>query len=215
MIVINTDYQSNHRMLHVPTPTPRPGGQPPSGDPSSNHPRASDPRGTELPGGEPLPELASRLGYLLKHAQLRLAELTGAAMAPFGVTGRQCAVLIAIDSRAPLSQQEVAHRLGVDRTTMVALIDELEGKGLVQRRRDHDDRRRNVVALTGAGHTTLGHASRAGDEAERRFLSALPGDGAARLKEALRAVAFPSPASAAPDEPAAVLAQLGDGGDPQ
>ena len=63
------------------------------------------------PAGEPLPALAGRLGYLLKHAQLRLSELTGSAMAPFGITGRQCAVLIAIDSQAPLSQQEVAGRL--------------------------------------------------------------------------------------------------------
>ena len=66
-------------------PPPRPDGQPPD----------------DLPGGEPLPALASRLGYLLKHAQLRLAELTGAAMAPFGVTGRECAVLIAVNSQAP------------------------------------------------------------------------------------------------------------------
>jgi DNA-binding MarR family transcriptional regulator len=193
----------------VPT-TPRPGARPPSGDPGG-----TDPAGTGLPGGEPLPALASRLGYLLKHAQLRLAELTGAAMAPFGVTGRQCAVLIAIDGRAPLSQQEVAHRLGVDRTSMVALIDELEGNGLVQRRRDPDDRRKNVVTLTEAGRTTLGNASRAGDDAERRFLSALPGDRAAGLKEALREVAFPPPASGPGEEPAAVLTQLGDGRDPQ
>lgn len=181
-------------------PTSDPGDQPPISNPTV---------------GEPLPALADRLGYLLKHAQLRLAELTGAAMAPFGVTGRECAVLIAVDSRAPLSQQEVAHRLGVDRTTMVALIDELEGKRLVQRRRDPDDRRKNVVALTEAGRTTLRKASRAGDEAERRFLSALTGDQATRLKEALRVAAFPPPGSPAGEQRAAVLAQLGDGRDPQ
>jgi DNA-binding MarR family transcriptional regulator len=145
-----------------------------------------------LPDGEPLPALASRLAYLLKHAQERLAGLTGAAMAPFGVTGRECAVLIAIDSMPPISQQEVARRLGVDRTTMVALIDVLEGKGLVERRRDPDDRRKNVVALTEAGRVTLRRASRAGDEAERRFLAALSGDEAAGLRRALRTVAFPA-----------------------
>src|SRR6266704_7192861 len=91
-------------------------------------------------GIQPLPALAGRLGYLLKHAQLRLAELTSSAMAPFGISGRECAVLIVIDDRAPLSQQEVARRLAVDRTTMVALIDDLESKGLVQRRPDPDDR---------------------------------------------------------------------------
>jgi DNA-binding MarR family transcriptional regulator len=145
------------------------------------------------PGGEPLPALAGRLGYLLKHAQLRLAELTASAMAPFGITGRQCAVLIAIDSQAPLSQQEVAGRLGVDRTTMVLLIDELENKRLVQRRRDPGDRRKNVVVLTEAGRTTLRAAASASDEAERLFLGSLSGDEAAQLRQALRAVAFPAP----------------------
>lgn len=91
---------------------------------------------------------------------------------------------------------EVAHRLGVDGTTMVALIDELESKGLVQRRRDSDDRRKNVVALTEAGRTTLRRASGAADEAERRFLGSLSDDEAAKLKEALRAVAFPAPGKA-------------------
>ena len=150
------------------------------------------------PVGEPLPELAGRLGYLLKHAQLRLAELMASAMAPFEITGRQLAVLIAVDSRAPLSQQEVARRLGVDRTTMVLLIDELENKQLVQRRQDPDDRRKNVVALTDTGRTTLREASRAGDEAERLFLGSLSGDEAAQLRQALRAIACPAPAEPVP-----------------
>ena len=151
------------------------------------------PPSDQPPAGEPLPALASRLGYLLKHAQLRLAELTAAAMAPFGITGRQCAVLIAIDSQPPPSQQEVARRLGVDRTTMVLLIDELENKRLVQRRPDPGDRRKNVVALTDAGRTTLREASGATAEAERLFLGSLSEDEAGRLREALRAVAFPAP----------------------
>jgi len=145
------------------------------------------------PAGEPLPGLAGRLGYLLKHAQLRLAELTASAMAPFGITGRQLAVLIAIDSQAPLSQQEVARRLGVDRTTMVLLIDELENKRLVQRRQDPGDRRKNVVALTDAGRTTLRAAASASAEAERLFLGSLSDDAATQLRHALRSVAFSAP----------------------
>lgn len=144
--------------------------------------------------GEPLPVLANRMGYLLKHAQMRLAELTAAALAPFGITGRQLAVLLAIDSQAPLSQQEAARRLGVDRTTMVALIDELEGKRLVRRQQDSADRRKNVIALTSAGRATLHDASRASDDAERRFLGLLTGEQAAEVRQALRVIAFPSPA---------------------
>jgi DNA-binding MarR family transcriptional regulator len=142
--------------------------------------------------GGPLPALADRFGYLLKHAQLRLAGLTGSALAPLRISGRECAVLIAIDDRAPLSQQEVARRMGVDRTTMVALIDDLEHKGLVQRRQDPDDRRKNVVVLTDAGRDTLRRATAATDEAERLFLGSLSDDETAMLKKALQAVAFPS-----------------------
>ena len=137
--------------------------------------------------------LGARLGYLLKHAQQRLAEFTAPALAPFGISGRELAVLMTIDDLVPLSQQDVADRLGVDRTTMVLLIDELENKGLVQRRRDPDDRRKNVVVLTDAGRTTLRDASRASAEAERLFLGPLSGDEAARLRQALRAIAFPAP----------------------
>jgi len=143
------------------------------------------------------------MGYLLKHAQLRMAELNAAALAPFGITGRQLAVLLAIDSQAPLSQQEAAGRLGVDRTTMVALIDELEGKQLVQRRQDPADRRKNVVALTPAGRATLAEAGKASDEAERRLLAPLTGDQAAQVREALRMIAFPPVTEPAVTEPAA------------
>jgi DNA-binding MarR family transcriptional regulator len=129
-----------------------------------------------------------RLGYLLKHAQLRFAELNAAAMEPFGITGRQLAVLIAIDNRSPQSQQEVAGRLGVDRTTMVALIDELEQKRLVDRYPSPGDRRKNVVVLTATGLETLEKAGRAGDEAERRFLAALSETDAAAFRRLLSAL---------------------------
>jgi DNA-binding MarR family transcriptional regulator len=85
-----------------------------------------------------------------------------------------------------VSQQETAGRLGIDRTIMVALVDSLERKGLVERRPHPGDRRRNVVELTGAGEETRRRATRASQEAERRFLAARDQDEAKRLKEALR-----------------------------
>jgi DNA-binding MarR family transcriptional regulator len=121
----------------------------------------------------PTSRVAERLGYLLKHAQLRHAELNAAAMRPLGITGRQCAVLIAIDDHEPQSQQDVARRLDVDRTTMVALIDELESKALASRIPAPDDRRKNVVVLTARGRETLTAALTATAEAENDFLAAL------------------------------------------
>ena len=71
---------------------------------------------------------------------------------------------------------------------MVALLDALEGKGLVTRHPHSDDRRRNVVELTAAGRDTLRDATAAAAEAERQFLGPLPGPVAQQLKQALQTV---------------------------
>lgn len=138
--------------------------------------------------GGPPPELAGKLGYLLKHARLRLHELTSAALAPHGIDGRELAVLLVLASTEPPSQQQAAQRLGVDRTTMVALLDALQDKGIVERRPHDHDRRKNVVALTDHGRATLDKAVLAGDDAERRFLGPLSEPEAAQLKTALLAL---------------------------
>jgi DNA-binding MarR family transcriptional regulator len=126
------------------------------------------------------------LSYLLKHAQLRLAGLNSAALAPYGLDGRELAVLIVLADGEPASQQQAAARLGIDRTTMVAFVDTLEGKGLVARRPHATDRRKNVVELTVTGRRTLDQAREAAGEAEQRFLAPLSPAIAEQLREALR-----------------------------
>lgn len=140
--------------------------------------------------------LASRLGYLLKHVQLRLAEQSARALAPFGIDGRELAVLVVLTAQNPLSQLEAAGRLGVDRTTMVALVDALERKGLVERRRSEQDRRKNTVQLTPAGQDCLRGAERAREEMERQFLAPLAARDADRLVLTLQTLL------SAPDRPA-------------
>jgi DNA-binding MarR family transcriptional regulator len=136
----------------------------------------------------PDPELSRRLGYLLKHAQLQMAELTGKALAPFGVDGRELAVLFVLAEHEPTSQQQAARRLGIDRTTMVAMLDTLEGKGLVSRHPDAEDRRRNVVELTGDGQDILRRATKASDDAEREFLAPLSPRAAQQLRDSLQTI---------------------------
>lgn len=128
--------------------------------------------------------MSDRLGYLLKHVLAQLTEAQTAALAPYGVTGRDLAVLSAIAAGEPLSQLEVAARLRVDRTSIGDLLDGLEDRGLVERRRSAEDRRRNVVALTPQGESTFASAERIRLEVEREFLTPLP-DGA-RFREELR-----------------------------
>lgn len=133
--------------------------------------------------------LAHRLGYLFKHAHQRLLELAGPAMAPFGIDGRELAVLTILRADVPMSQQEAAEGLGVDRTTMVALVDALEEKGLVERHRSPSDRRKNIVELTPAGQQCLRGAGQARDEAEREFLAPLGAAGARSFVQALQVLA--------------------------
>jgi DNA-binding MarR family transcriptional regulator len=141
--------------------------------------------------GAPAPALNDRLGYLIKHAHQRLTELTTRALEPLRISGRECAVLLVIDDRIPLSQQDVAQQLGVDRTTMVAILDELETKGFVERRQDREDRRRNVVAVTKHGRAVLQKAASATKDAEREFFASLTSAQTAEFTRSLRTLAFP------------------------
>jgi len=126
----------------------------------------------QLPGR--LGHMASdRLGYLLKHVLARLTEAQTKALAPHGLNGRDLAVLSAVASGEPLSQLEVASRLRVDRTSIGDLLDGLEDRGFVERRRSPEDRRRNVVVLTELGESTYATAERIRLEVEREFLAPL------------------------------------------
>ena len=135
------------------------------------------------------PQLSRRLTYLLKRAALELEELHQQHLAPAGISARELGVLLLLNAREPESQQQAASRLGVDRTTMVALIDGLEDKGLVARRPDAGDRRRNVIELTKAGLATLARATPASDAAERQLLAGLTKTEAAQLRDLLSRIA--------------------------
>lgn len=134
------------------------------------------------------PAVTRRLGYLLKHAQLRLAELAEPRYAPLGVTGRQLALLALFGAGPAQSQQDGAARLGVDRTTMVALVDELEAKGLVRREVAPGDRRKRLVTLTPEGERVRAAGEEVTRQAEALLLEPLPVEDAERLRAALQRV---------------------------
>jgi DNA-binding MarR family transcriptional regulator len=136
----------------------------------------------------PGPKVSRRLGYLFKHAGMRMAELNANALAPFDVDARELGVLLVLAGHEPVSQQQAAQRLGIDRTTMVALLDTLEDKGLVSRHPHAEDRRRNVVELTDAGQDTLRQATQASDDAERALLAPLSLQDGQHLRDALQLI---------------------------
>jgi DNA-binding MarR family transcriptional regulator len=128
------------------------------------------------------------LGYLLKHAHLALELRTDAALADTGLTARDLGVLRVVAGGEARSQQEVAAVLGVDRTSMVALLDALERRGIVARKPSERDRRRNAVELTEDGRSLFQRAEQRSTEAEQAFTAVLGEAGAAGLRRALRAV---------------------------
>jgi DNA-binding MarR family transcriptional regulator len=139
------------------------------------------------------------LGYLLKHAHLALEHRAQDALAAVGVTVRDLGVLRVIASGEAQSQQEAAavlvdaqhgrgFLLGVDRTSMVALLDALERRGIVARRPSEQDRRRNIIALTDHGWEVYQQAESRYSEIERDFTAPLGDAGAAGLRQALRTV---------------------------
>jgi DNA-binding MarR family transcriptional regulator len=132
--------------------------------------------------------VTQRLGYLLKHAQLRLAELAEPLYAPLGITGRQLALLMLFGDGPARSQQDGAARLGVDRTTMVALVDELEAKGLVRREVAPGDRRKRLVLLTPEGERVREAGAEVTRKAEALLLEPLSAEDAERLRAALHQV---------------------------
>jgi DNA-binding MarR family transcriptional regulator len=136
-------------------------------------------------------EVHDRLGYLLKHAFVLMEEVNDRALAQFDLTGRELSLLMTLADMGAPSQQEASDALRIDRTTMVAYVDLLEGKGLVERRPDPSDRRRNVVELTKLGRRTLQLARRASDAAEKELLAPLSEADRSRLRHALSAIAGP------------------------
>jgi DNA-binding MarR family transcriptional regulator len=131
-----------------------------------------------------------RLVFLLKRAQVRVSELAEPGLAALGVDGREFAVLSVFDvAPEPLSQREAAALLMIDRTTMVALVDGLERRALVERRGHPADRRKNTLVLTAEGVTVLQRANAVAVDAEARLLAPLGPERADELRSALRLLA--------------------------
>jgi DNA-binding MarR family transcriptional regulator len=82
-------------------------------------------------------------------------------------------------------QQEIAEALCMDANNVVLLLNELEQRGYVSRRRDPSDRRRHLVDLTAVGHKALDDAEHKQESIEDEVLQALDADERATLWELL------------------------------
>jgi DNA-binding MarR family transcriptional regulator len=116
--------------------------------------------------------LAHRVGFLLARGHLECLAIAGEVMEP-GLTPKHFGCLAVIVADGPLSQQELGERLRVDRTTIVALVDELERRGFLARRRNPSDRRAYALEATPAGRRWRERTEAQLADAEARILAAL------------------------------------------
>lgn len=98
------------------------------------------------------------VGFLLSTLGYVVSRGFHEALAPFDLEPRQFAVLRAIGFLEGQPQQAVATRLHIPPSRMVALVDELEQRGLLERRADPGDRRVRTLHLTTKGRKALGDA---------------------------------------------------------
>lgn len=114
----------------------------------------------------------SWIGYHLNQAALLIRNETLIALKPLGITPPQLRVIEAI-SVGPISQVRLGEIVGMDRTTIVHVIDRLEELDVAKRHRDEKDRRSHAVALTPFGKKVLSKAQAAARAAEIAFLAPL------------------------------------------
>src|SRR5215208_1417004 len=117
--------------------------------------------------------LAGNLGWLLTQAHFNLVSEVGAALEPLGVSNRGYHVL-ATARTGEFTQRELAERIGLDKTTMVVTVDELEEKGLAERRPSSTDRRARVIAVTKAGERKVRQGEEIVDRIQSDVLASLP-----------------------------------------
>ena len=95
--------------------------------------------------------LPSLVGYNLRRAQIAVFAKFATAVAEHQVTPGQFGVLTLIGANPGLTQSALAKAVGIERSTMVAVIDGLQRAGLVERQPSPIDRRSYALALTAAG----------------------------------------------------------------
>jgi DNA-binding MarR family transcriptional regulator len=118
-------------------------------------------------------ELVASTSFLLKRLGFAVKERTLKAYEGVGLHPYHHAILVVLDEGSRETQGAIADSLGYDRGQLVGLLDELEERGLVERRRDPKDRRRHIVRLTGDGKKMLRRVRALATELEDDFLSPL------------------------------------------
>ncbi len=139
--------------------------------------------------------LAEDLGFLLSRASGVLARSASGALEPLGLRVRSYSLLdLAGEDATGVTQRRLAATMGLDPSQIVALVDDLEHRGLVMRAADPTDRRNKLIVATEAGQRLRQDARERITEAEAHHLQELAPPELDQLRGLLRQIAFPEQA---------------------
>jgi DNA-binding MarR family transcriptional regulator len=117
----------------------------------------------ELAPDTPEPLLES-LGFLITRVHLRMHRAFSEVLAPLGIVPAHFGLLTTLATLGPVPQAEVSRRLGISGASVVQMVDHLEARGLVERRRLEWDRRTQVLHLRPGATEALASARALAEE---------------------------------------------------
>lgn len=126
--------------------------------------------------------------WLLNQAAIAGNRLVAERLSGAGTRRNHYALLVTLDEIGPASQADLSRRIMVDRSDMVATVNELGEQGLVERTLDQTDRRRNVVTITPAGLQQLRKLDRLVAKTQNELLASLSAEESTQLVELLTRV---------------------------
>ena len=124
-------------------------------------------------------------GYLIRRAQ-QLHVATWTRLVSADTTSVQYAILAVLDRIGTASPRVLCDAVDLDRSTVADLVARMERRGLLDRARDPEDRRRNTVVMTTAGTAEYARLRPLVDAADADLTAALPAQTRAALRDALR-----------------------------
>jgi len=134
--------------------------------------------------------LASDLEFLTARARAVGTRNANKWLAPLGIKARDFAILSLVCTDEQPSQRELAEFLSLDASQVVALVDALEKKNLLERQTDPRDRRSNILVSTSEGLALFTKAQIAIDKARDESLEGLSEKESEELKRLLTLIAF-------------------------
>lgn len=137
--------------------------------------------------------LSGTVVWLLGRASLRAHRTVQERLAAHGIRKWHYGVLATLFEFGPGTQAQIGRRLGVDRSDMVAILNDLEREGYVHRAPDPADRRRNTVTLTEPGRTALAGFDQVVAATDDELLGHLSAADRADLERILRTLAGDQP----------------------